>query len=139
MILNECYNFQNIRFFVIKKILMWGILSIIKRKNTMSQIIYILEDELSLRLTLSEYLKQKDFQVYAFSDPSFCPLFDIPVCKCTQQTPCANFIITNINMPDMSGLKFNEGQKGKGCMASHIAVMSATLSEKEYKQARRYG
>ena len=105
----------------------------------MSKIVYILEDEYSLRSTLSEYLKQKGYQVYAFSDPSFCPLSDIPDCKCTQQTPCTNFIITDINMPSMTGLKFIEGQKSKGCIAPHVAIMSATWSEEEYQEAKSYG
>ena len=105
----------------------------------MSKIVYILEDEFSLRSTLSEYLTQQGYQVYAFSDPSFCPLSDIPDCKCSQQTPCANFIITDINMPSMTGLRFIEGQKGKGCMAPHVAIMSATWSEEEYHEATRYG
>jgi CheY-like chemotaxis protein len=42
-------------------------------------------------------------------------------------------------MPSMTGLKFIETQKDKGCIAPHIAVMSATWSAEEYKKAKELG
>jgi CheY-like chemotaxis protein len=42
-------------------------------------------------------------------------------------------------MPGMAGLKFIELQKGKGCEAPNIAVMSATWSEEQYQTARELG
>ncbi len=105
----------------------------------MSKNVYLLEDEFSLRSTLIDFLKQKGYEVHAYSDPSFCPLSDISSCTCNKQTPCADFIITDINMPGMSGLKFIEMQKIKGCISPYIAVMSATWSESEYQKARDFG
>ena len=105
----------------------------------MSKIVYILEDEYSLRSTLKDFLTQNGYEVHAYSNPSFCPLADISSCTCNKQTPCADFIITDINMPGMSGLKFIEIQKEKGCKVPHIAVMSATWSESQYQRAGDLG
>jgi len=105
----------------------------------MSKIVYILEDEYSLRSTLRDYLGQNGYEVYAYSDPSFCPLTETAACKCDKQTPCTEFIITDINMPGMTGISFIERQKEKGCKVSHIAIMSATWSTSEYNKAKILG
>lgn len=39
----------------------------------------------------------------------------------------------------MTGLKFIELQKDKGCKVPHIAVMSCTWSKSEYQRARDMG
>lgn len=105
----------------------------------MSKAVYILEDEYELRSTLKSFLTQKGYEVHSFSDPTFCPLSEIQNCSCQRHTPCAEFIITDINMPGMSGLKFIELQKNKGCKVPHIAVMSASWSKEEYQKARELG
>ena len=102
----------------------------------MSKVVYLLEDEVGLRSTLFDFLKQNGYEVFAYSDPSFCPLSEVTSCKCDQQNPCTDFIITDINMPGMTGLKFIELQRGKSCKAPNIAIMSATWSESEYQKAR---
>jgi len=105
----------------------------------MSKIVYLLEDEYSLRSTLKDFLIQNDYEVHAYSDPSFCPLTETAACKCEKKTPCSDFIITDINMPGMTGLNFVQRQREKGCMVPHMAIMSATWSESEYKKAKELG
>lgn len=105
----------------------------------MSKVVYLLEDEYELRSTLNSFLKENGYDVHSFSEPSFCPLSETLNCSCKKNTPCAEYIITDINMPGMSGLKFIELQIGKGCKAPHIAIMSATWSEEEYQKARKWG
>ncbi len=105
----------------------------------MSKVVYILEDEFTLRSTLSAYLQIKGYEVQAFSDPSFCPLSNESSCVCKRQSPCADFIITDINMPGMTGLRFIDLQKNKGCKAPNIAIMSASWSKKQYQKARKLG
>lgn len=105
----------------------------------MSKVVYLLEDEDALRSTLNEFLHQNGYEVYAYSDPTFCPLSESLPCKCDNPLPCTDFIITDINMPGMSGLKFIELQKNKNCKVPNIAVMSATWSEEDYQKARDFG
>jgi DNA-binding response OmpR family regulator len=105
----------------------------------MSKAVYILEDEFGLRSTLYDFLKQKGYEVSAYSDPSFCPLSEIASRKCNCQDPCTDFIITDINMPGMTGIKFIEFLKGKSCKVPHVAIMSASWTESEYQQAKDLG
>ena len=105
----------------------------------MPKAVYILEDDIGLRSTLYDFLKQKGYEVSAYADPSFCPLSEVASCKCNCQNPCADFIITDIKMPGMTGLKFVELQKEKNCKVPHIATMSATWTDHEYLQAKELG
>ena len=66
-------------------------------------------------------------------------LTETAACKCNKQTPCADFFITDINMPGMTGISFIEQQKEKGCKVSHIAIMSATWSKSEYNKVKELG
>lgn len=105
----------------------------------MAKTVYILEDEFSIRSTLNYFLKQSGYEVFTFSEPSFCPLSSVETCTCNRSVPCVDFIITDINMPGMTGLQFIEIQKKKGCIVYNIAIMSATWEKDQYKKAKELG
>lgn len=105
----------------------------------MNKTVFVLEDESILRSTLGEILTQNGYNVQEYSDPTFCPISNVQNSWCNVKVPCADFIITDINMPRMNGLKFIENQMQKGCIAPHVAVMSAVWSEDQYQKARELG
>ncbi len=84
-------------------------------------------------------LSEMGYEVLGSSAPFSCPVFLDSKCSCPVDTPCTNIIITDINMPDMTGIEFIENQKIKGCRVQNIAVMSGRWTEEGRQRAKRLG
>jgi YesN/AraC family two-component response regulator len=52
---------------------------------------------------------------------------------------CVDIIITDVNMPNVSGLEFIKNQLKKGCKVKNIALMSGTWTDYESEYALRLG
>ncbi len=99
----------------------------------------VLEDDDSLRTLISYILKDRGYEVYAYSEP-----FLSPVCRdrshpCPEEYICATIIITDIDMPNMTGFEFIEYQKSKGCNVQNIAIISGRWTNENIKHAKRLG
>ncbi len=79
------------------------------------------------------------YDVHAFSEPLYCPIYHVGECECNNHTLCADIIITDINMPRISGLEFLKKKKENGCKAPHVAIMSATWTNEEQQEALASG
>jgi DNA-binding response OmpR family regulator len=103
--------------------------------------VVLIEDEDLLRDGLERSLRRKGYEVVSVSDPSFCPAFMKSENACTTEQPCGDFILTDNNMPTISGLDFIEMQIKKGCKGavSNAAVMSAFWSEDDLLKAQKLG
>ncbi|MEI6515768.1 MAG: response regulator [bacterium] len=88
----------------------------------------IIDDDPAIVTLLSVALKRKGYQVSAYSNPNLCPLYCIEACPCDMgYENCPNIIITDFMMPEVSGMDFIKRLKQKGCLRSHIAMMSGYL------------
>lgn len=74
-----------------------------------------------------------------YPDPSLCPLQHSHDCQCEGKERCADIVITDIDMPNISGLDFIESQVRKGCKIQHIAIMSGAWSQLSMKRAKDLG
>jgi Fur family ferric uptake transcriptional regulator len=94
--------------------------------------IILLEDEDMLRSLLSEFLKERGFEVLAYKNPVELNLD----CSCNddENRVCCDFLISDIKMPEMSGIDFFKWQIEKNCRISNIAFISAywTLEDLDY-------
>lgn len=92
--------------------------------------ILVFEDDVNIREILVQILTSKGHEVFAYPDPSACPVYNHSTCGCAKNQPCADLLITDINMPNMSGLDLLASQQQKGCqiLPPHKAVISADLS-----------
>lgn len=99
----------------------------------------VLDDEYAIRTLICDILKERGYEVHVSSEPFFSPIFLESKCSCPVEIPCANVIITDINMPDMTGLEFIEHQKINGCKVQNIAVMSGRWTEEELQHAKSLG
>ncbi|NIQ37016.1 MAG: response regulator [Proteobacteria bacterium] len=100
---------------------------------------FVFEDNDTLRSMMSSVLEGRGYEVMSFPDPGFCPMVLNRECPCPHKHACADIIITDINMPSMTGLEFLENRRQNGCKVKNRAVMSGRWSEEELDKARKLG
>ncbi len=101
--------------------------------------IILLEDNDSVRTVLKMLLTRKGYEVFSFSKPTVCPLQLQPACRCNHNQACTDVILTDLDMPEMDGLRFIKNMKMKNCKCRHVAVMSGNLGADDMYQAVRLG
>jgi CheY-like chemotaxis protein len=95
----------------------------------------VFEDEDGLREIVVRILERRGYEVVAFKDPAQCPLFRGGMCY----SSCADVLITDLRMPNMSGLEFLEHQFKHGCKIKNVALMSGAWSDGEARRATDLG
>lgn len=101
--------------------------------------IILLEDNEELRRILSEVFAARGHEVLSFSNPAICPLQMIPECQCTANQTCTDIILSDLDMPNMNGLRFVENQKKKNCKCQNVVLMSGGWTEHELQRAQELG
>lgn len=99
----------------------------------------LFDDEQGIRQLLEAVLKRRGYEVFTYRDPSLCLLQHSHDCQCEETQLCADIVITDIDMPNVSGLDFVAGQVRKGCKIRNLAIMSGGWSEVTIKRARDLG
>jgi CheY-like chemotaxis protein len=97
---------------------------------------FLLEDNDAIRVGLSEILASKGYEVFEFSNPAICPLQTSSECRCNGNQTCTDIIISDLDMPNMTGLDFIENQKKKNCKCQNVVLMSGNWSDHELARAR---
>ena len=97
----------------------------------------VLEDNDSVRETLSIILKIRGYEVHAFPDPCVCMAYLNHENGSLKEHSCCDILITDVRMPGMTGLEYLESQKQHGCKIPNIAVMSGSWTEDEMDAAQR--
>ena len=103
--------------------------------------ILIIDDEESLREILGVYSEMLGCEVELAADPSLCKSFHSDSQECTNEKPCADILVIDQNLPDLKGLDLIRQQTERGCKLppQRKAVISASLSEDEFRQAKNLG
>ncbi len=84
----------------------------------------VLEDDDNIRSLISSILNKRGYQVCAYQEPGACPLNLKHNCPCPLEHACGDIIITDINMPNISGLNFIENLLNQGCKINNFMLMS---------------
>lgn len=107
----------------------------------MQRRILLFEDEEAVRKLYGIYLRSKGYEVLEFATPVTCALIAENRCTCPRDYACADMIITDMNMPQMSGLELIRYQLAKGCHAppQNKAILSAGLTPEQEEEARALG
>ncbi len=101
--------------------------------------IILLDDNEAVRSVLSDILVDRGYEVLAFSNPAICPLQMVPECQCNANQTCTDIIISDLDMPNMTGLGFIENQKKKNCKCQHVVLMSGSWTEHDLQRAHELG
>jgi CheY-like chemotaxis protein len=101
--------------------------------------VILLEDNEAIRSALSKILDGRGYEVFAFSNPAICPLQIVPECRCNTNQTCTDIIVSDIDMPNMTGLDFIENQNIKNCKCQHILLMSGDWAEQDLLRAHELG
>ncbi len=100
----------------------------------------VLEDNTGCRSLLTEILTEMQLQVKAFSDP-VTYLNTRFEGDCASSCPCVGFILTDNDMPGMSGLEFLEKLANDGCKLpdERKAILSGNWSDETLARAQQLG
>ena len=101
--------------------------------------VILLEDNKAILTLLREIFDDRGYEIYAFSDPSICPLQLIPECRCAEHQTCTDLIVSDLNMPTMTGLRFIRNQRQKNCKCKYVAMLSASWTEEALEAAQQLG
>ena len=101
--------------------------------------VLLLEDNDAIRLLFSEIFDDRGYEIFSFFTPAICPLQMIPECRCGVNQTCTDIIVSDLDMPNMTGLSFIENQKKKNCKCQHVALISASWTEQDLSLAHKLG
>ncbi len=77
--------------------------------------ITIYEDDPAIGSMFRLVLSNKGHEVQTYTDPTSCTAYLDNKAGCQRETPCADVIISDLNMPNMTGIEFLSLQKSRGC------------------------
>jgi CheY-like chemotaxis protein len=101
--------------------------------------VILLEDNKAILTLLREIFDDRGYEIYAFPNPSICPLQLIPECRCAENQTCTDLIVSDLNMPTMTGLRFIRNQRQKNCKCKYVAMISASWTEEDLETAQQLG
>jgi CheY-like chemotaxis protein len=98
----------------------------------------LLEDDRQMREMLTLFLEMRGHEVLAYESPALCQAFLGELCKCPQEHPCGDILISDLNMPVMNGLDFIRLQRDRGCQGKirNKLLLSANIGQEHIRQAR---
>ena len=99
----------------------------------------VFEDDPLVRRLLEMALTRRGYEVHDFPHPLACPLTTHAECACAAENACVDAVLSDVNMPGMSGLEFVERQRRKGCKCRHYALMSGGWTPEQRAWARALG
>ena len=89
----------------------------------------IFDDDLYNLKMLKLFMRLRDYEILTFDRAAFCPINVVKSDKCDNLNPCADIIITDYQMSEMSGLEMLLHQAQNGCKVDirNKVVMSGDL------------
>jgi len=97
--------------------------------------VLLIEDDKAFSDLVRKVIQGYGYEVLAFPDPTACPALKEQNGKCPHEHPCADILITDNMMPNMSGLEFLKLQRERDCKVcnQNKALMTAGVTPGQQK------
>jgi len=100
----------------------------------------IYDDESMILEVLEQFFARRGYEVFLYGSPVVCPyenLFD----SCSDLPRCADIIISDYNMPDMTGIELFQRQLSRGCKTDikMKAIITGSCNEAILKHCKDLG
>ncbi len=101
--------------------------------------VVVIEDDDNSRNMLKIYLESLGCEVSTSSEPMLCEVYQGH--DCSKSGPCGDAMLTDYNMPGMTGLEFIELLINRGCKgsATDMLLMSGNTENIDMKRANATG
>ena len=101
----------------------------------------VFDDEPAIRALLCDVLRRRGYEVTAFPGPDArdCLRKGDGMCPQRDAQPCADVILTDLEMPTRNGLHYVEEQLKHGCACPHIALITGSGTDADFERARQLG
>jgi CheY-like chemotaxis protein len=96
---------------------------------------FVFEDDPAIRAVLGSMLQGRGHEAIVFNTPAKCSHWMSPECPAPDGSTCVDIIITDNQMPQVSGLDFVRNQKKRGCGCRHYAVLSGKWDAEDLERA----
>lgn len=93
--------------------------------------IFLVDDYAEILRSTERLLRRAGHEVFTFSRPSLCER-----CRCEEGHACTDIVISDVRMPEHTGLEFIENQRQKGCRAPYLALASGAWSKADFARAK---
>jgi len=100
--------------------------------------VLIFGDNDILRSVLKKFLVELGYEVFTYSNPGLCPVFESTDHNCPLDHACADIIISDVN-PTQTGLDLMKDRRQRGCKTKHRALMSGDWTDSNLKYAQEIG
>ena len=101
--------------------------------------VILLEDRKTILTLMRAFFDDRGYETLSFANPAICPLQLIPACRCAENETCTDVIVSDLNMPNMTGLRFIENQRKKNCKCRYVAMVSAHWTDDDLELAHQLG
>jgi FixJ family two-component response regulator len=101
----------------------------------------IYDDDARILKMLEFFLSDRGYEVYAYDKPVVCPVNEGFADSCENLAPCADVMISDFDMPKMTGIELFQRQTERGCRLDikMKALMSGYADEDLASQSKDLG
>lgn len=98
------------------------------------------DDQIVLDM-LKLFFTRRGYEVFDYIEPVVCPLKKNPATRCDNFQPCVDVIISDYQMPVMTGIELLQNQSKKGCKVDSKmkVIMSGHSDEQIITQCNELG
>jgi|GEM_PF-426633 len=101
----------------------------------------IIDDDANILKLLKDFFSIRDYDVLTFDSPITCTIYENKLASCANSKPCADILITDYQMPKMTGLELLVQQAQRGCKVDirNKALMSGNLDAETQNKVKELG